>query len=141
MSSSDNCNSNGGCTLASAFFPDPGRHKLMMYPKMFTQSRKEQVDTFIHEIGHIFGLRHFFAKISETQWASEIFGSHKPFGIMNYGIQSELTHDDKADLARLYDLVWSRSISTINKTPIVQVRPYHELIFLSYDNNFDARLS
>ena len=41
---------------------------------MFAQNRKEQVDTFIHEIGHVFGLRHFFANISETAWPSEIFG-------------------------------------------------------------------
>lgn len=59
MSGGDNCNSTG-CVLASAFFPDSGRHKLVMYPRLFAQSRKEQVDTFIHEVGHIFGLRHFF---------------------------------------------------------------------------------
>ncbi len=38
----DECNSDG-CVLASAFFPDGGRHELSIYPKMFTQSRKEQI--------------------------------------------------------------------------------------------------
>jgi hypothetical protein len=66
---SDRCNMHG-CVLASAFFPDAGRHELVIYPKMFSQSRKEQVDTLIHEVGHIFGLRHFFANISETAWPS-----------------------------------------------------------------------
>ena len=65
---------------------------------MFTQARKEQVDTFIHEIGHIFGLRHFFANVSETAWPSEIFGRHENFSIMNYGALSELTDADKDDL-------------------------------------------
>ena len=82
-----------GYVLASAFFPDAGRHELVIYPKMFSQSRREQVDTLIHEVGHIFGLRHFFANIRETAWPSQVFGTHKPFSIMNYGHQSELTDD------------------------------------------------
>lgn len=123
---SDDCSIHG-CTLASAFFPDSGRHRLSIYPKMFTQSKKEQVDTMIHEIGHIFGLRHFFAKIKEQRWASEVFGKHVPFSIMNYGDQSELTPQDKADLKRLYHLVWSGQLTEINGTPIVKVNPFHTL--------------
>lgn len=122
----DRCNING-CVLASAFFPDPGRHELVIYPKMFTQSRKEQVDTLIHEIGHVFGLRHFFANISETAWPSEVFGTHKPFSIMNYGNQSALTDDDKADLKRLYQMVWSGELTQINRTPIRFVKPFNTI--------------
>lgn len=114
-----------GCTLAQAFFPDAGRHQLVLYPKMFTQSHKEQVDTLIHEFGHVFGLRHFFAQISETDWPSEIFGVHKPFTIMNYGVYSELTEDDKNDLKSLYEGVWSGQITSVNGTPIRIVTPYH----------------
>ncbi len=66
MQPADNCNTTG-CVLASAFFPDSGQHKLLIYPKMFEQTRKEQVDTLIHEIGHTFGLRHFFADVSESR--------------------------------------------------------------------------
>jgi hypothetical protein len=97
----DQCDPNG-CVMASAFFPDAGRHELRIYPRMLSQSPKEQVDTLIHEIGHTFGLRHFFANISETRWPSELFGTHSPFSIMNYGSQSELTDDDKGDLKLLY---------------------------------------
>lgn len=124
MSNADNCSLNG-CTLARAFFPDPGRHDLAMYPKMFTQSRKEQVDTFIHELGHVFGLRHFFANVSETEWASEIFGVHNKFSIMNYGADSTLTDADKADLGRLYQTAWSGELEKINGTDIVFLEPYH----------------
>jgi hypothetical protein len=116
-----------GCVLASAFFPDSGRHQLTLYPKMFTQVRQEQVETLIHEIGHVFGLRHFFANISETEWASQIFGTHKPFSIMNYGGQSVLTADDKSDLKRLYQLVWSGELKQINGTPIKLVRAFHTI--------------
>lgn len=126
MRNSDKCSING-CTLASAFFPDPGRHELVLYPKMLSQDRKEQIDTFIHEIGHIFGLRHFFANVSERAWPSVIFGSHKPFGIMNYGHNSELTDDDKSDLSVLYRKVWNNELAEINGTRIVFVEPYHQL--------------
>ena len=95
---------------------------------MFEQSRKEQVETFIHEIGHIFGLRHFFAAESESTWPSEVFGKHSKFSIMNYGADSVLTKKDKSDLRRLYDRVWSGALRGINGTPIVQVKPYHDLL-------------
>lgn len=124
MKNADECNING-CVLARGFFPDAGRHELELLPKMFTQDRKEQVDTFIHEIGHVFGLRHFFANISETQWPSEIFGTHEKFSIMNYGNLSELTSDDKNDLKRLYHMAWSGQLTQINGTPIRFVKPFH----------------
>ncbi|MBA3311901.1 MAG: matrixin family metalloprotease [Planctomycetaceae bacterium] len=124
MRESDRCNING-CVLASAFFPDAGRHELVIYPKMFTQDKEEQVETLVHEIGHIFGLRHFFAAVHESQWPSVIFGAHKPFSIMNYGEESELTEDDKADLKRLYQAVWSGELTEINGTPIRLVEPFH----------------
>ena len=128
MNSQDICDRNGACVLASAFFPDQGRHYLQIYPKMFSQIRKEQVDTLIHETGHMFGLRHFFANVSETAYPSEIFGTHKPFTIMNYGSNSELTAEDKSDLKNLYSSAWSGVLSAINGTPIAFVRPYHNLM-------------
>ena len=116
-----------GCVLASAYFPDSGRHKLTIYPTMFSQPRQEQVETLIHEIGHTFGLRHFFADVAETEFPSEIFGKHSKFSIMNYGSDSKLTADDKQDLKRLYQLVWSRDLTNINGTPIRFVKPFHAI--------------
>jgi len=120
----DDCDTNG-CVLASAFFPDSGRHELIIYPEMFQQPKKEQVETLAHELGHVFGLRHFFAQISEKEWKSEIFGKHAPFSIMNYGAKSELTKNDRADLKKLYQLVWSGKLTEINGTAIRLVRPFH----------------
>ena len=125
MRPGDDC-SPTGCVLASAFFPDAGRHELVIYPKMFTQARNEQIETLVHEIGHIFGLRHFFAMISETAWPAEVFGEHNPFSIMNYGAASVLTDADRRDLAGLYQLAWSGQLTHINRTPIRFVRPFHE---------------
>ena len=124
MRESDRCSANG-CVLASAFFPDAGRHELRLYPKMFEQSRQEQVETFIHELGHTFGLRHFFANISETFAPSAIFGTHRRFTIMNYGPDSRLTSADKSDLRRLYQSVWSGELTKINGTDVRLVRPFH----------------
>jgi hypothetical protein len=124
MRTGDNCTPSG-CVLASSFFPDAGRHQLFLYPQMFVQSPKEQVDTLVHEIGHVFGLRHFFARISEKAWPSEIFGTHSKFSIMNYGELSELTDVDRDDLRRLYQSVWDGSLVQINGTPIQQFVPYH----------------
>ncbi len=114
---SDRCSING-CVLASAFFPDSGRHELVIYPRMLTQSRDEQVETLAHETGHIFGLRHFFANVSETAWPSEIFGEHEQFSIMNYGSRSVLTDDDRADLTALYQQARSGALTEINGTPV-----------------------
>jgi len=122
----DDCDPQG-CVLAQAFFPDAGRHQLYVFPKMFEQTRKEQVDTVTHEIGHVFGLRHFFAPDLETRWPAVIFGEHKPFSIMNYGDQSELTDADRGDLKKLYESVWSGQLTKINGTPIKVVRPFHYL--------------
>lgn len=125
MRGADDCNARGACVLASAFFPDAGRHRMWMYPRMFDQSRKEQVDTFIHEIGHVYGLRHFFANVRETGSPSELFGKDRKFSIMNYGPNSELTADDKVDLKRLYEEAWSGVRSAVNGTPIRFFRPFH----------------
>jgi len=118
--------SRSGCTLASAFFPGPWREKLIVYPTLFEQSYEEQVETFVHELGHIFGLRHFFAKIREERWASEIFGTHSKFSIMNYGEDSVLTRADQDDLIALYRGAWARRLTEINGTPVRLFRPYHE---------------
>ncbi|ACU60954.1 matrixin family metalloprotease [Chitinophaga pinensis] len=121
--SSNKCNASG-CVLASAFFPDAGQHKFNVYPILFEQKDEEQIDTFVHETGHIFGLRHFFAKTKEAAFPSEIFGTHEKFTIMNYGSLSQLTDADKADLLRLYQQAWSRQLTNINGTPIRFVRPF-----------------
>ena len=122
----DDCTPSG-CVLASAFFPNPGRNELTIYPQMFNQSPKEREDTFKHELGHVFSLRHFFAQISESRWPVEIFGTHKRFTIMNYGDPSELTDEDRSDLKRLYQTAWSGELTAINNTPIRFVRPFHAL--------------
>jgi hypothetical protein len=124
MRASDRCDVNG-CVLASAFFPDSGRHELRLYPKLLEQPEQEQVETLCHEIGHTFGLRHFFANISEKDWPSVIVGVHKKFTIMNYGPDSKLMGADRTDLKKLYQSVWTGHVTDINGTPVRLVKPFH----------------
>jgi hypothetical protein len=124
MRRNDDCDATG-CVLASTFFPDAGRHSFLMYPILFRQTPEEQVATLEHEIGHVFGLRHFFAKLRETDAPSEIFGTHVKFTIMNYGAESRLTPADRSDLKNLYQLAWSRKLTHVNGTPIQFVTPFH----------------
>ncbi|KAG0278760.1 hypothetical protein BGZ96_002245 [Linnemannia gamsii] len=120
---SDDCDGNA-CVLASAFFPDPGRHELVIYPKMFTQSREEQVETLIHEIGHVVGLRHWFANSHVRNWLSVLFAHNSEITIINYDTMGDLTPTDKSDLAELYRRVWSGELTKINGTPIILFKPY-----------------
>ena len=123
VSAQENCN-DFGCTLARAFFPDAGQHEIVVYPRMFQQDREEQVETMAHELGHVFGLRHFFAKLTETSSPSEVFGTHERFTIMNYGADSVLTQADRDDLIRLYQLARTGLLTAINGTPIRLFRPF-----------------
>ena len=121
-----NCSPNG-CVLASAFFPDGGQHALTIFPTMFQQSRQEQVETLAHEIGHVFGLRHFFALVQEQAFPARIFGKHSRFSIMNYGPDSKMTANDQSDLKALYQAVWTGQMTDINGTPIRLVMPFSSL--------------
>ncbi|KAF9116224.1 hypothetical protein BGW39_002780 [Mortierella sp. 14UC] len=120
---------NSGCVLASAFFPGGGQQQFTIYPTMFdAQSEDDQIETLAHELGHVFGLRHWFAKredkLSGDDWRSEVFGSTDPFTIMNYGEKCQLTDTDKNDLKLLYAMAWSRQLTNINGTPIVLFKPF-----------------
>ncbi|MES1159487.1 MAG: matrixin family metalloprotease [Bacteroidota bacterium] len=116
---------NSGCVLAASFFPDQGQHKFYIYQTFFQQSPQEQQETLEHELGHVFGLRHFFANISETTMKSELFGSDSSFSIMNYGAKSKLTPADVRDLKRLYQRVWDNQLTEINGTKIRKFTSYH----------------
>jgi len=114
-----------GCVLASAFFPGEADRILYIYPTMFEQIEREQLATIVHELGHVFGLRHFFANLSEKQWKSQLFGKSKATSIMNYGSKSKLTALDIRDLKRLYAMVWSGELTEINGTPIKKYKARH----------------
>jgi len=117
----------GSYTAARSFFPDKGQHRLRLYPAFFEKipDEKERVDTLIHELGHIFGLRHFMALENSPVYSGATYGMNNPLTIMNYGVLSELTPQDKSDLSSLYREVWSGRLTNVNRTPVELVRPSH----------------
>lgn len=119
----DDCDGSN-CVWAEAFFPDSGRHQLIIYPIFFDGSLEKKLATLAHEFGHIFGLRHFFANIKEKDWPVEIVGKHQKFTIMNYGPNSYMTKQDRDDLKKLYKAAWSGDLTHINATPIRLMKPF-----------------
>ena len=110
-----------GSGLSKAFFPNAtGDRKLKLFPRWRFQDEKEQVDTFIHELGHIFGLRHFKARTHEPHRPAQAFGKQDSWTIMNLSEKFELTPLDRSDLKKLYDEVWNRGRGDINGVPIVR---------------------
>jgi hypothetical protein len=120
----DDCDIDG-CFLASAFFPNNKQNEITIYPEMFAYSKKEQVATLVHELGHVFGLRHFFAQEEESEDPSVLFGKHSKFSIMNYGGLSKLTIADRKDLRTLYEQVWNGTLKDIKRRKIKLVKPFH----------------
>lgn len=122
MRNNNDC-SEDGRVLASAFFPGGGQQQLVIYPMMFNQSKPEQKETMAHELGHVFGLSHWFAKdedkASGWSWRSEVFGSEDPVTVMKYNEMSALTKAGKEDLKELYRQARSGVLKHINRTPIV----------------------
>lgn len=122
--SAPDCDSNG-CVLASAYFPDAGQHDLVIYPTLIeSKNHNYNVNVMVHELGHIFGLRHYFAASREAWRASAVFGKHEEVSIMNYGTKSVLTSTDLSDLKTLYELCRSGKMRDIAGYPVVFVHPF-----------------
>jgi len=123
LTSGNDCNPNGGCVMASAFFPSQNIERLWIFPKLLETPMEYQFEVMAHELGHIFGLRHYFAQEKETQFPAVIFGEHSKFSIMNYGSDAVLTETDRRDLVLFYKGVWNRQITHIGDMPIDLVIP------------------
>lgn len=92
---------NDGAT-AMAFFPD-AVDKVYIYPPAFDDpdTKKQLVNTFTHELGHILGLRHEHALELESN--AVLIGMRNPDSIMGYNRSTRsLQQSDREGLKKFY---------------------------------------
>ena len=115
-------------TLASAFFPNKVQ-EVRVYDKTLVEPdwRKVLKNSFLHEIGHIIGLRHEFANDPDPdnenkpfETPAQRFGSVNPHSVMSYDDVNNINEMDKNDVIAFYKLA-NRSL--INGAPITDYTP------------------
>ena len=98
--------------LASAFFPNNVEDVLVYDFTLVSQTWRPRLrNTFLHEIGHIIGLRHEFAikpdrfgNGPETEFPAKLFGSENPNSVMSYEDVNEIQDTDREDVVKFYKL-------------------------------------
>ncbi|KID74806.1 uncharacterized protein G6M90_00g108510 [Metarhizium brunneum] len=90
--------------LANAFLPNGGRRNqrtLHIYALAFSDTHVDyQANILAHEIGHILGLRHVFAKEKEYKWSAK-WGNGCQNSVMDYYTHSSLLRVQQQDLEEL----------------------------------------
>ena len=91
--------------LAEAFFPnsDP-LNSVFVYKTAFTQESLPILkNIFLHELGHVIGLRHEFALEEEESWAAVRFGTPNAISVMSYTFPPTIQTSDIEDTKNFYD--------------------------------------
>ncbi|KAB8067158.1 hypothetical protein BDV29DRAFT_200650 [Aspergillus leporis] len=96
-----------GSTLARAFFPnDKDLNVLYVYKKAFEPGNINfMTNIFLHELGHVLGLRHEFAP--EKEGGTVQLGPRNPKSVMSYYFPPEIQMDDKKSTREFYSLTES----------------------------------
>jgi hypothetical protein len=93
---------NGGSTLAQAFFPNSNDlNTLVVYSKGFEPGIINNMSNiFLHELGHVLGLRHEFAA---QEGGNVPFGTPNPLSVMSYNFPPQIQSSDESDTKDFYD--------------------------------------
>jgi len=109
-------------TIASAFFPNAVEDVLVYDFTLVTPKwRAILKNSFLHEIGHIIGLRHEHAIVADTHGngpeksKAHQFGVKNPISVMSYEDKNEIQESDKEDVIAFYKLA---NHTMIDDTPI-----------------------
>ncbi|KAL2843615.1 hypothetical protein BJX68DRAFT_243903 [Aspergillus pseudodeflectus] len=83
-------------TLAEAFFPDEvDLNDLIVYPDAFQPGTVQYLkNIFLHELGHVLGLRHEFAPEREKRLDSVQIGPRNPNSVMGYKFPPKIQASD-----------------------------------------------
>ena len=106
---------------ARAFFPNQLGRDVEVFPGGLDPQRPKDglKKTFMHELGHVLGLRHEFA-VAANESASVQFMDPNPLSIMSYGENRDLQESDKAGTKAFYK---KRNGDPINGIPITDYTP------------------
>lgn len=113
--------------MASAFFPN-SVEDVLIYDKSLTDPfwKKYLMNTLLHEIGHIIGLRHEFAldvgddgKTKEDIPAQR-FGSKNEHSVMSYDAINIIQDTDIKDVKAFYEL---KNRVLLNGVPVTDYTP------------------
>ena len=107
--------------IASAFFPNKVED-VLVYDKTLVEPfwRGVLKNSFLHEIGHIIGLRHEFALEQESESPAQRFGSKNEHSVMSYDKINYIQETDKKDVKDFYNLP-NRHL--INGVPVKDYAP------------------
>ncbi|KAF7679589.1 catalytic domain-containingprotein [Alternaria burnsii] len=95
---------NGGDTLARAFFPNSkDLNNMYVYLKAFQSGYVNYLyNVFLHELGHVLGLRHEFAPEREGAGPLVVWGIRNPLSVMSYTFPPQLQPSDRIDTKSFY---------------------------------------
>ncbi|KAM6513681.1 hypothetical protein FALCPG4_016055 [Fusarium falciforme] len=90
-----------GSTLAKAFFPNSNDlNTVFVYQRAFQAGMvNNMTNVFLHELGHVLGLRHEFAA---QEGGAIPWGSSNPLSVMSYNFPPEMQESDERDTRSFY---------------------------------------
>jgi hypothetical protein len=94
-----------GDVLAEAFFPNSEPlNVLFVYKGALQPSNLDYLkNVFLHELGHVLGLRHEFALEKEGTVRAVRFGTVNPLSVMSYTFPPNIQPSDEKDTKDFYD--------------------------------------
>lgn len=97
----------GGTTLARAFFPNADNlNTLFVYKKAFEPGFiNYMVNVFLHELGHVLGLRHEFA---DQEGGAVQWGPRNPLSVMSYNFPPQIQPSDIRDTKSFYNFTGTK---------------------------------
>lgn len=90
--------------LARTFFPQQEDTDVVVFKYgMDAKSRYRLNNVFLHELGHVFGLRHEFALVKEGQVAKRFMNENK-LSVMAYNKVPTVQESDREEIRAFYQL-------------------------------------